>query len=141
MGIQSVYLVSVRVQGPEPGRPRAEQKRLWTTLRGVLMSGPRFDKALDLINQMAANLGIGPTRNRSPFLYYEPPKDWGRTVYLFAYTPWRTTDPETGKTGFFALKYRKLKNGSLKLVKSVRFGRRKIADKRCHQWHEKYYRG
>ncbi len=110
------------------------------------MSTPRHQKAIDLINQLAAEVGInfgafGSNRNRSSFLYWEPPKDWDKTVYYFGYTPWRTTDPETGKTGFFALKYRRLKSGALKLVKSVRFGRRKIADARAHKWHEKYYRG
>ncbi len=106
---------------------------------------PQFDKALDLINQIASDLGInfggfGSTRNRSSFLYYDPPRDWNKTIYYFGYTPWKTTDPETGKQGFFALKYRLLKSGALKLVKSVRFGRRKIADARAHKWHEKYYR-
>lgn len=105
------------------------------------MSTPGHQKALELINRMAADLGVFPRRNKSSFLYYEPPKDWDKTIYYFGYTPWRTTDPETGKTGFFSLKYRLLKSGALKLVKSVRFGRRKIADKRAHQWHEKYYRG
>ncbi len=96
--------------------------------------------AIDLINKLYADLVGSPRRNKSSFLYYEPPKDWDKTVYIFGYTPWKTTDPEMGKTGFFALKYRQLKSGTLKLVKSVRFGRRKIADKRSHQWHEKYYR-
>lgn len=97
--------------------------------------------AVDMLNQIFTDLLGPPGRNKSSFLYYEPPKDWERTVYVFGYTPWRTVDPETGKKGFFALKYRRLKSGALKLVKSVRFGRRKIADKRAHQWHEKYYRG
>jgi len=109
------------------------------------MSTPGHQKALDLINQMAADAGIrfgsfGQTRNRSSFLYYEPPKGWTKTIYYFGYTPWRTTDPDTGKSGFFTLKYRLLKSGAMKLVKSVRFSRRKIADKRAYQWHKKYYR-
>ena len=113
-----------------------------------MMNESKYDEAFERINQMARELGLanifggsGSSRNRSDFLYWEPPKDWAKTIYIFAYTPWRTKDPDTGKTGFFALKYRKLKNGSLKLVKSVRFGRRKIATKRAHQWHAKYYRG
>ncbi len=110
------------------------------------MSTLGHQKALDLINQMAADMGInfgpfGRTRNRSSFLYYKPPKDWAKTIYYFGYTPWRTTDPDTGKLGFFTLKYRVLKNGSMKLVRSARFGRRKIADARAHKWHKKYYSG
>lgn len=100
---------------------------------------PQFDKALELINKMAADLGVTSRRNKSTFLYYEPPKDWTKTVYYFAYTPWRTTDPETGKSGFFALKYRMLKSGAMKLVKSVRFAKRKVADARAWKWHKKYY--
>jgi len=104
-----------------------------------------MDKALDLINKMAADLGIfGSGRNKSSLLYYEPPKDWPGTIYIFGYTPWKATDPETGKEGFFALKYRRLKSGKLKgaekLVKSVRFGRRKIASAQALKWHQKYYR-
>ena len=112
------------------------------------MSEQRFDKAFEVINQMAREMGLpsifgrgGSGRNRSSFIYYEPPKDWTKTVYVFGYTPWRTTDPETGKTGFFTLKYRRLKSGALKLVKSVRFGRRKIAAARAQKWHADYYRG
>lgn len=106
------------------------------------MSEHRMDKAINLLNQYAAEHGIfGPTRNRSPYIYFEPPKNWEGTIYHFGYTPWRTEDPKTGKTGFFAVKYRLLKNGTLKLVKSVRFGRRKIATKRANKWHADYYRG
>lgn len=97
--------------------------------------------AIDMLNQIFADLAGPSGRNKSSFLYYEPPKDWDRTVYYFCYTPWRTTDSATGKEGFFALKYRLLKSGAWKLVKSVRFGRRKIATKRALQWHAKYYRG
>lgn len=105
------------------------------------MTQPRFDKALDLINRLAADLGVFGGRNKSDYLYYEPPKDWDGTIYYFAYTPWKTKDPETGKIGFWALKYRLLKtNGQWKLVKKTRFGRRKIASSRALQWHQKYYR-
>lgn len=103
------------------------------------MSAPRFDKALELINQMASDLGVFPTKQKSAYIYYTPPKDWDKTIYYFAYTPWRTIDPETGKEGFWTLKYRVLKNGNLKLVKKIRFGRRKIASRRALQWYEKYY--
>ena len=98
-------------------------------------------KAVDLINKLFADFGGFPSRNKSSFLFYDPPKDWDKTIYYFGYTPWKTLDPETGKEGFWTLKYRLLKSGAMKLVKKVRFGRRKIADKRAHQWHEKYYRG
>lgn len=101
---------------------------------------PQFDKALDLINKMASDLGIFPSKQKSDFLYWEHPKDWDKTIYRFGYTPWRTTDPDTGKTGFWALKYRYLKTKKQwKLVKKVRFGRRKIATQRAYQWHQKYY--
>ena len=103
---------------------------------------PNFDAALSLINQLAADLGIFSGRQKSEFLYYDPPKDWSGTVYYFAYTPWKTVDPETGKTGFFALKYRFLKTTeNWKLVKKTRFGRRKIASARALKWHGDYYRG
>lgn len=106
------------------------------------MNGPRFNKALDLINQMATDLGIFSGRRKSEFLYYEPPKDWDGTLYYFAYTPWKTVDPETGKKGYWALKYRFLKTtGNWKLVKKIRFGRRKIASARALKWHGDYYRG
>ena len=109
---------------------------------------PQFDKAYALINQLARDMGVTinfgggvSSRNKASYLYWDPPKEWTKTKYLFAYTPWKTKDPETGKVGFFALKYRLLKNGSMKLVKSVRFARRKIANRRAYQWYEKYYRG
>ena len=78
----------------------------------------------------------GPTKN--PYLYYDPPKDWKGTVYMFAYTPWKTT--HEGKEGYFALKYRKYKDCRWKLVKATRFGRRKIANKRCLKWWDDYYK-
>jgi hypothetical protein len=96
-----------------------------------------MDKALNLINKFYADLYSG--RKKNDFIYFNPPKNWEGTLYYFAYTPWKTKDPETGKEGFFTLKYRVLKSGTLKLVKKVRFGRRKIASKRAWKWHEKYY--
>ena len=101
---------------------------------------PQFDKALGIINRMAADLGIFSGRRKNDYLYYEPTKDWNGTIYYFAYTPWRTTDPETGKEGFWALKYRFLKSsGNWKLVKKTRFGRRKIATARARKWYNDYY--
>ncbi len=81
-----------------------------------------------------------PSRKRTHHFYYGPPKDWAGTAYRFAYTPWETRDPETGKTGYWTLKYRYLKSAKRwKLVKKTRFGRRKIAKKRALEWYEKHY--
>ena len=76
-------------------------------------------------------------RNKSSFLYYDPPKDWTGTTYIFAYTPWKTI--HKGIEGFWTLKYRILKDGRWKLVKKVRFGKRKIANKRALKWWNNYY--
>ena len=95
-------------------------------------------KAIDLLNQMAADLGLyGRTKHK--MILWRIPRGWQGTKYYFGYTPWRTRDPETGQEGFFALKYRVFKNGRWKLVKSVRFGRRKVARERSLLWHRKYY--
>ena len=93
-------------------------------------------EAIDAINQIAADLGLFGTR-RNSFIHWRIPKDWNGTKYAFGYTPWRTEDE--GQVGFFALKYRVLKNGRMKLVKSVRFGRRKVAKARSLSWHRSYY--
>jgi len=96
-------------------------------------------KTMEFINEIARGLGLWPHRNRNPFLFWRIPKDWKETKYYFGYSPHKTLDMETGKKGFFALKYRILKNGTCKLVKKVRFGRRKIASKRSLEWHKAYY--
>ena len=96
-------------------------------------------KAIDLINRMAADLGLFPARTRTSLIWWRVPKGWDGTRYAFGYTPWKTRDDETGERGFFAVKYRILKNGSMKLVKKVRFGRRKIAKARSVLWYRKYY--
>ena len=100
-------------------------------------------RAIDVLNQFAAEMGLYPRRQRHPFVYFAFRKAsrGKRVVYAFGYTPWKTRDPETGKEGFFALKYRVYRNGQWKLVKSVRFGKRKIAKKRAWEWHQKYYNG
>jgi len=100
-----------------------------------------MDKALAIINDIARQYGItGSKRNKNDFLYYEPPEGWEGTLYYFAYTPWKTLDPETGKKGFYTLKYRYLKTtGEWKLVKKCRWGRRKIANKRALTWYENHY--
>lgn len=97
-------------------------------------------KAIDILNQIAAEMGLFGSP-RSKLIYWRVPKKWKRTKYAFGYTPWKTKDYDTGKEGFFALKYRILKNGRWKLVKSVRFGRRKVARERSWKWHREYYGG
>ena len=89
---------------------------------------------------MASDLGIiGSSRNKNDLLYYDPPKDWEKTTYYYGYTPWRTKDPDSGREGFWTLKYRLLKSGTWKLVKKIRFGRRKIARARAIKWYQKHY--
>ena len=92
---------------------------------------------IDVLNRIAADAGLIPKRQRSSFLWWPIPRTWKGTKYAFGYTPWRTTFD--GKKGFFACKYRMLKNGNMKLVKAVRFGRRKVANERSYQWYLDYY--
>lgn len=99
-------------------------------------------EAIDLLNEIARDLGVSGGRRKHSMNLWTPPHDWkGREKYCFGYTPWKTRDAETGKTGFFALKYRVFKNGRMQLVKSVRFGRRKKAKQRALEWYNKYYHG
>ena len=80
------------------------------------------------------------TRRKTGHFYFPPPENWPGTIYRFAYTPWKTRDPETRKIGFWTLKYKYLKTTKKwKLVKKIRFGRRKIAHKRALEWYEKHY--
>jgi len=80
------------------------------------------------------------SRKRTHHFYYSPPKDWAGTLYRFAYTPWKIKDPETGKIGYWTLKYKYLKGTKQwKLVKKIRFGKRKIAKKRALAWYAKHY--
>lgn len=95
-------------------------------------------KPIDILNQIAADLGLFPERTKHKMNLWRIPKGWMGTRYYFGYTPWRTT-AETGEVGFFALKYRIRKNGSMKLVKKVRFGRRRVARQRSLLWYRKYY--
>lgn len=93
------------------------------------------------INRIAAELGLfGRGRRKHSFLFFYPPKDWEGRIYRFAYTPWKTRDPETGQEGYFALKYRMRKDGSGTCVKKLRFAKRRVARAKAWQWHEKYYR-
>ncbi len=83
-----------------------------------------------------------PRRRKNRMLYFPPPKDWKGTIYQFGYTPWRTGDPGTGKAGFWALKYKFIKTkNEFKLVKSVRFAKRKVATARAEKWFNDYYHG
>ena len=93
--------------------------------------------AIDILNKMARDYGLVPTRQKRSFSWWRIPKDWKGTKYAFGYTPWYTTHAD--KKGFFACKYRVLKNGNKKLVKAVRFGKRKVAKKRSLLWYQKYY--
>lgn len=91
---------------------------------------------IDQLNKIWAEI-IGPSRKHSMSLW-SIPRRWKGTRYLFGYTPWKTKD--NGKVGYFALKYREFKNGKTKLVKSVRFGKRKTAKARAAKWYNEYYR-
>ena len=97
-----------------------------------------MDRLNKIVNELLGGVERGRHRNR--LVYWNPPKGWQGTVYLFGYTPWETFDREHNKKGYFALKYRRLRGGRLKLVKSVRFGKRKTAKKRSLEWHKKHYR-
>ena len=98
----------------------------------------RMDKAIDILNHIF--WVPTPTRRKTSHFYYSPPKGWVGTKYRFAYTPWKTKDPETQKIGYWALKYRYLKKTKQwKIVKKIRFGRRKIAHKRALEWYAKHY--
>ena len=69
------------------------------------------------------------------YRYWRIPKGWKKTKYAFCWT----TQRDSSKGKFYALKYRILKNGSWKLVKEVAFGKRRIAKARSSKWHDKYY--
>lgn len=101
------------------------------------------EDAIAFINKIAADVlgGNGSGRHKNRLLLYYPPKDAKGRKYAFGYTPWKALDPQTGKTGYFALKYQILKDGTMKLVKSMRFGRRKIAKKHALQWRNRRYGG
>jgi len=104
-----------------------------------MMTQQRNPSAEDILNHIFS-ITYRPTRRKTGHFYFPPPKDWDRTIYRFGYTPWTTVDPETRKTGYWTLKYRYLKKKKKwKLVKKIRFGRRKIAHKRAREWYEKYY--
>jgi len=94
-------------------------------------------EALAEINRLAADMGVGVSRQRHKILLYQIPANWIGIKYQFGYTPWKTTIK--GKSGFFFLKYHLKPNGSLALVKSVRWRQRKIASKKAWEAHQKHY--
>jgi hypothetical protein len=67
---------------------------------------------VDFLNKIAADMGL-TGRSKHSYNLWRAPKNWKGTIYVFGYTPWRTRDPETGKEGFFAVKFRLLKNGTI----------------------------
>lgn len=89
---------------------------------------------LDEINKIFAQV-LGTRKNS--FIYWNPPRGWKGTKYAFGYTPWKTHND--GQEGYFACKYRILKNGNQKLVKAVRFGKRRVARARAEKWYNEYY--
>lgn len=92
-------------------------------------------QAINHLNQIW-NEVCGETRHRNSYLHWRIPRNWKGTRYQFGYTPWKTK--YNGKQGFFAVKYRETKN-KIKLVKAVRFGKRKVAKQRSLQWFNAYY--
>ena len=102
-----------------------------------------MSNAMDILNKILAEAygyGTQSTRQKTDYFYYNPPDGWTGTIYYFAYTPWKTKDPKTGKVGYWTIKYRYLKTKKQrKIVKAIRFGRRKIAHKRALEWYRKYY--
>ncbi len=94
-------------------------------------------EAISLLNRIAREVGIRE-RTKHRVNLWRIPKDWKNIQYYFGYTPWRTVGKD-GKEGFFALKYRIYKNGKAKLVKAVRFAKRKKAKARSLKWYRDYY--
>ncbi len=91
--------------------------------------------AINFINKIWND--IGKNRSKRTYTYWQIPKSWKGARYQFGYTPWKTR--YNGKQGFFAVKYRETKK-RIKLVKAVRFGKRKIARERSLQWFNAYYK-
>lgn len=96
-------------------------------------------KAIDLLNQIAADLGLSGGRTKHTYNFFSVPRGWKGTRYLFGYTPWKTKDPKTGKTGYFTVKFRLRKDGGGRCVKKRRFGKRKVAKAYAIKWYNDYY--
>lgn len=93
-----------------------------------------MQKAMDRLNQLYRQI-VGSS-HRNPYVYWRIPRKWKGTRYRFGYTPWRIEC--RGRVGFFAVKYRETKD-KIKLVKAIRFGKRKKARERSLEWHKAYY--
>jgi hypothetical protein len=101
----------------------------------ALKQSKATNEAISLMNKLYNDL-VGSTRSRRSYTYWRIPRNWKGTRYQFGYTPWKTQ--YDGKKGFFAVKYRETKD-RIKLVKTVRFGKRKTAREQSSQWHDAYY--
>lgn len=101
----------------------------------ALRSSKTASNAISFMNKIYSDL-VGSTRSKRSYVYWRIPRQWKGTRYRFGYTPWKTQ--YNGKRGFFAVKYRETKD-KLKLLKAVRFGKRKTAKARSLQWHTAYY--
>lgn len=133
-------------QGKHPAKAKRTQKEKGlnkakpTISRGTKMKSTK-EEAIDMVNRIVADMGLHGRvsgKHKRSFLYHRIPKSWPRTKYVFGYTPWKTK--HNGQTGFFALKYRMNKAGDqLKLIKAVRFSKRKVARNRSQHWHKQYY--
>lgn len=93
----------------------------------------RLKKLLKELEEVAAD--IFPRTRMLRWRYWRIPKHWSKTRYMFG---WTTQRDHKGK--FYALKYRMLKDDTLKLKKHIAFGRRKIAKARSKKWRDKYYK-
>lgn len=93
-------------------------------------------KVIDDINKVLAKMGMIQPRTETEYYYWTAPKGVKSSI-AFGYTPHKRE--HHGKIGFFAVKLRKLKNGDMKLLKAVRFGKRKIAKRRALQWYHKQF--
>lgn len=94
-------------------------------------------KAIDELNRLWAEM-VGEGRTRNYALFWSIPKKWKGRKYKIGYSPWKIKG-EGGKIGFYALKYKHSKSG-WKLVKAVRFGKRKTAMQRSIEWWNRVYR-
>jgi hypothetical protein len=87
---------------------------------------------------VAEELGItGWGRRKKSLIHWRIPDGWIGKKPIFGYTPWRTMDGDA--KGFFALHYTPTKDG-WKLIKKVRFAKRKVAKERSWKWHEDFYK-
>jgi len=98
--------------------------------------------AVAALNTWARAMMTGGKRPQAPkqksrYIYWFTPKGWTGTVYRFGYTPWKQTIHDV--KAYWALKYRIYKDGSRKLVKAVKFAKRRVAKARAYKWYVEYY--